>query len=492
MLPRDSSIGDGPVPAGKAGSWLGLGGQQGFFQGRRAARAKCPIRVVKGLAHHQAPGRASDCRIRCQAAGPPWRLTNRAGAYRQVRSAHHCGSDPLVPQKVSRQRSPEGPTPAPRLCGFQPGGQGQACMSPAVEDSVMYRSLETGCGAPSGRQAECECCALPTFHTQPVAVPCRPERWLHQPRGDPRCCFAATNARSTTHGDDACGGPVRPTPAWKSCRFVTAFDRGLSIERCFALETTQSRQFAGGAGSPGSCRAWCSARQPCFRTPPAFAAAVYGRLDLAARLRRTPFCSGARGWGPLSSSVAAPVGPALLFPLCRAIPAGAKPALSAAGLKLGPQGDVAADPVLVRCRPGVAGGWLGRLCSAGDPAFLTGGPPVEPAAGGLWIAWRQRCERQVIWLPLPPRSRSRRLLSPGSRGPRAETAAAAQRRAPDAITCCCFRPVQVALGLGVAMRAAWPVLRARPAPPAWRSVTTPKVLPQPVHRLPLPGSWTRL
>jgi len=227
-----------------------------------------------------------------------------------------------------------------------------------------------------------------------------------------------------------CGGPVRPTPA-RIVPVVTGSTR-LRSKRCFALENHPAAPVAGGAGSPEALPGLGARGAASSGLPPASAACCITRLDPGGPLRRKPVLLWGQGLGPCSRRRSRLL-VSLFVPWCRRS-AGRDAASAQLASSWGLQETGLGRPVWSLPGPGWQGaGWAD--CACWRPSVSTGGPPVEPAAGGSWIAWRRVRAAGLIWLPFHRVPRSRPALRPGSRGPRAERCCKRSKR-PDRSTCC--------------------------------------------------------
>jgi len=219
---------------------------------------------------------------------------------------------------------------------------------------------------------------------------------FHQPRLIPAVLLSRlTYGLSTTLAMTPVGGPLGPTPGWIG-PVVTAFRPGLTIERCFALETT------GGASLPavlqpcGSLAGLgASAEAACFsgglhQLPQL--AVLYAALDPGGPFEtQTRSALGAGGWGPLSRRRSR-CWIRSLFALGAGDQPAATPPQASWAFQAGDfwclKEDVAADLFWSLPAPGVRRGggpivlWLADQRS-------TGAPPSGAAVWRLWIAWRQ-------------------------------------------------------------------------------------------------------
>jgi len=366
----------------------------GSRRGRQRAKS-CPIRVVS-LQHHQALEGIGLSKTRCQ-------VRSRHGAdtewpqHRQGDPAAIAAHSRLSPQEGGIARSPE-PTPSTEGDVDPTSVAGTGQMSPAVEESVMYRTpLNSGWRARERPDKRMRCLRPPTFPHPAWLGPRHPRptrRWAHRPCGlSRRRCLALP---ATTGEHNAAMTPVgalfRPTPGWNSCPgWSRAFDQA-EIERCLRTrKPPRRRQLPAGCWAAlGSCRAFGARRSAGLTSRnshqlPAKLLPVLRRLDPGGPFEtQTAFWLWGPGLRAPEQGAQPPVGSALSLPL---VQGDQLAATAASGASSWPQAGASketwpAEPCLVRCRPRCGRG-LGADCAlSGDPAVLLGARQWSPLLGG--------------------------------------------------------------------------------------------------------------
>jgi len=183
----------------------------------------------------------------------------------------------------------------------QVGRTGHA-LSPAVEAFRNVRSLNSGCGRPSGQDKRIAMLCPPggppptsntqAWWTRPLPDPTR----AASAAADPRCCFCGYYA-STTFGDYALLEALLGKLPAGIVPVVTAFDQ-LRSSAASQLETPQRRQ-CGVLEALGSCRALVARRGSLLQDSTSFRSLLYyAALILAARLRTKTVLLWAQGLGP--------------------------------------------------------------------------------------------------------------------------------------------------------------------------------------------------